>query len=190
MFLLFDFFLWGNLFSQDIKDNIAQLDEIPKFYNTWAKLYAEDLFSTVYPGQSTLTFGGSQMLSPSAFAIELRGGLITRFPSRIAEGTYTALDSFKNISYNIINADKALRFKQYNEIFTPEEEIFFTVFNDNGVPLNSTRNGLDSARWRIPSLNQLGLTEQIAPKSQLLYGGLPVTLLKCRAPIYYLIPTR
>ncbi len=161
-FLIFS--LGGNLFSQDIKDNIAQLDEIPRFYNAWAKLYAEDLFSTVYPGQSTLTFGGSQMLSPSAFALELRGGVISRFPSRIAEGTYTALDSFKNISYNIINADKALRFKQYNEILTPEEEIFFTVFNDNGVPLNSTKNGLDSARWRIPSLSQLGLTERIAPQ--------------------------
>lgn len=153
-----------NLWAQDIRNNLTQLDEISRFYRTWAKLYANDLFSTVYPGQSTLTFGGSQMLSPSAWAIELRGGIITRFPSSIQDKTYTALDSFKNISYNVINSEKALRFKQYNEVLTPEEEIFFTVFNDNGVPMNTTKNGQDSARWRIPSLNQLGLAEQIAPQ--------------------------
>lgn len=153
-----------NLWAQDIRNNLTQLDEISRFYRTWAKLYANDLFSTVYPGQSTLTFGGSQMLSPSAWAIELRGGIITRFPSSIQDQTYTALDSFKNINYNVINSEKALRFKQYNEVLTPEEEIFFTVFNDNGVPMNTTKNGQDSARWRIPSLNQLGLAEQIAPQ--------------------------
>ena len=161
-FLLFT--LGSKLIAQDVQNNIKQLDKIHSFYNTWAKLYAEDLFSTVYPGQSTLTFGGSQMLSPSAWAIELRGGVITRFPSKITQNTYTQLDSFENISYTVLNTEKALRFKQYNEILTPEEEIFFTVFNDNGVPMNSTKNGLDSAMWRIPSINQLGLTEQIAPE--------------------------
>lgn len=66
----------------------------------------------------------SQMLSPSAFALELRGGVITRFPSGIADETYKELDSFKNITYNVLNAEKALRFKQYNEILIPEEEFF------------------------------------------------------------------
>ncbi len=159
------FSVTGNIQAQSIPNNIKQLDEVYRFYNTWAKLYANDLFRTVYPGQSTLTFGGSQMLSPSAWAVELRGGVISRFPSDISEKTYTALDSFKNIDYAVLNtSESALRFKQYNEILTPEEEIFFTVFNDQGVPMNSTLNGKDSARWRIPSLNQLGLTEQIAPQ--------------------------
>lgn len=143
-FLVFSF--GGSLSSQNVKDNVAQLDQIPQFYKTWARLYANDLFRSVYPGQSTLTFGGSQMLSPSAFALELRGGVITRFPSGIAVETYKELDSFKNITYNVLNAEKALRFKQYNEILIPEEEIFFTVNNDNDVPMNSTQNGRDSAR--------------------------------------------
>jgi hypothetical protein len=161
-FIVFSF--GGSLSSQNIKDNIAQLDQIPKFYKTWARLYANDLFRSVYPGQSTLTFGGSQMLSPSAFALEIRGGVISRFPNSIANETYKELDSFKNITYDVINSRKALRFKQYNEVLIPEEEIFFTVFNDNDVPMNSTQNGGDSARWRLPSLNQLGLTESIAPQ--------------------------
>lgn len=146
MFCLSSFLFRGKPSSQNVKDNIVQLDQIPQFYKTWARLYANDLFRSVYPGQSTLTFGGSQMLSPSAFALELRGGVITRFPSGIADETYKKLDSFKNITYNVLNAEKALRFKQYNEILIPEEEIFFTVNNDNDVPMNSTQNGRDSAR--------------------------------------------
>lgn len=143
---------------------MAQIDQIQRFYNSWAKEYANDLFRSVYPAQSALTFGTSQMLSPSAWSIDLRAGIVSHFPASITEGRYQSLDTFKNISYNIINGEKALRFKHYNELYIPEEEIFFTVFNDAGVPMNTTENGKDSATWRIPSLNQLGLNERIAPQ--------------------------
>jgi hypothetical protein len=111
-----------------------------------------------------LTFGTSKMMSPSAWSIDLRAGIVSHFPSSVIDKKYSQLDTFKNISYNIINGDRALKFKHINEIYTPEEEIFFTVFNDAGVPMNSTENGKDSARWSLPSLGQLGLNERIAPQ--------------------------
>lgn len=37
--------------GQSIQSSIRQMDEIHRFYRTWSKLYANDLFRSVYPWQ-------------------------------------------------------------------------------------------------------------------------------------------
>ena len=140
------------------------MDEIHRFYRTWSKLYADDLFRSVYPSQSLSTFGGSQMLSPSAWSIDLRGGSIISFPGFIKDEYYSALDSFRNIKSDVrYISDNKLRFKQYNELFLPEERIIFTVFDDNGSPINAPVGVIDSTKWRLPSMYQMGLSESLIP---------------------------
>ena len=153
-------------YGQDIFDNVQQHKTIQRFYQHYASLYAKDLFTTVYPAQSHMTFGSSQMMAPSAFSLEFRGGMITRYPSAIRDNSYDELDTFKNIqSFVSINGTPSkLKFRQYNEGFVPKEDIYFTLLDENQLPLNSTKNGPDSIRWKLPSFNQLGLNENIAPR--------------------------
>lgn len=156
----------NSAYSQDLFNNVQQHKTIQRFYQHYATLYSRDLFTTVYPAQSQMTFGSSQMMAPSAFSLEFRGGMITRYPSRINNKAYDELDTFKNIqSFVSINGTPSkLKFRQYNEGYVPDERIYFTLLDENQLPLNSTINGRDSVRWKLPSFSQLGLNEKIAPR--------------------------
>jgi len=153
----------NRVIGQTVFDNFYQLNEVRKFYNNYATLYARDLFSSVYPAQSLITFNGSQIMAPSAFSIDLRAGYLLRFPSSVAESVYSSLEKYPNIKVSG-RGDGKLRFKQPNVLGEGVERLSFQMLDANQKPLNSTKNGGDSVLWAIPSLSQLGLTEKVAPK--------------------------
>jgi hypothetical protein len=162
-----------SLKGQSLEDQMKQVENISKFYQSFSNQYAKDLFTSVYPAQSFMVFHGTQMYAPSAFSLELRTGVSARLPQSVIGDHYSNLDTAPNIENQIIYGSNLLQFKPNSELFEPEEKLFFQLEDPNGKPFNGPTNFQDSIRWRIPSLSQLGLTEAIAPRTMVLLRFAP-----------------
>jgi hypothetical protein len=109
-----------SLKGQSLENQMQQVENISKFYQSFANQYAKDLFTSVYPAQSFMTFHGTQMYAPSAFSLELRTGVAARLPQSIISDHYSNLDSAPNIENQILYGSNLLQFKPNSELFEPE----------------------------------------------------------------------